>query len=122
MKLGMAVRKTEEKKPTRHYSKKQEDSVASKFEGQRVKNSGATMFAPGDVTLDQFLIECKTKVTSSESMSIKKEWLQKNEEEALFTGKPYSALAFNFGPNEKNYYIIDEYLFETLVNYLKENT
>lgn len=122
MKLGMTVRKTEEKKPTRHYSKKQEDSVASKFEGQRVKNSGATMFAPGDVTLDQFLIECKTKVRASESMSIKKEWLQKNEEEALFTGKPYSALAFNFGPNEKNYYIIDEYLFETLINYLKENT
>lgn len=118
----MAVRKTEEKKPTRHYSKKQEDSVASKFEGQRVKNSGATMFAPGDVTLDQFLIECKTKITPSESMSIKKEWLEKLTQESLFMGKPYSALAFNFGPNEKNYYIIDEYLFETLINYLKENT
>ena len=30
-------------------------------------------------------------------------------------GKPYNALAFNFGPGEKNYYIIDEYLFESLL-------
>ena len=50
-------------------------------------------------------------------MTIHKEWLEKNEKEALFMGKPYSVLAFNFGPNEKNYYIIDEYMF----NILKEN-
>ena len=33
-------------------------------------------------------------------------------------GKPYSALAFNFGPNQKNYYIIDEDLFSDLQTYL----
>lgn len=32
----------------------------------------------------------------------------------------YTALAFNFGPDEKNYYIIDEELFEILVTYLNE--
>lgn len=101
--------------PTRHYSKAQEDKVASKFGGQRTLNSGATAFQPGDVMLDKFLLECKTKVRPSSSMTIQKEWLEKNEKEALFVGKQYSALAFNFGPNEKNYYIIDEYLFETLV-------
>lgn len=111
-----------EKLPTRYYSKKQENAIAKKFNGDRIKNSGATMFSKGDVTLDQWLVEAKTKTSPSESMSIKKEWLLKNEKESLFMGKPYSALAFNFGPNEKNYYIIDEYLFETLVNYLKEDT
>lgn len=104
--------------PTRYYSKKQEDTVAKRFSGERVKNSGATKFAKGDVNLDQFLLECKTKVRPSESMTIQKEWLEKNEKEALFMGKPYSALVFNFGPSEKNYYIIDEYMFETLLNSL----
>ena len=37
-----------EKPPTRYYSKKQEDAVAKKFGGSRVKNSGATKFAKGD--------------------------------------------------------------------------
>ncbi len=109
------------KEPTRSFSKKQENYVAKKFGGDRVKNSGATVFAKGDVNLDNFLIECKTKTTLSESISIKKEWLEKNEKEALFMGKKYSALAFNFGPNEKNYYIIDEYLFELLLDKLDKD-
>lgn len=112
--------RTDKIKPTRSYSKKQEDYVASKFSGKRTVNSGATPFQKGDVILDKCLLECKTKTTSSESMSIKKEWLEKNEKEALFMGKPYSALAFNFGPNEKNYYIIDEYLFEMLLNAIEQ--
>lgn len=106
------------KEPTRYYSKKQEDAVAKKFGGARVKNSGATKFDKGDVRLDSMLLECKTKMTSSASISIQKEWLEKNEKEALFMGKPYSALAFNFGPSEQNYYIIDESLFEILLNAL----
>lgn len=111
------------KEPTRSFSKKQEDYVARKFGGDRVKNSGATPFQKGDVNLDKqsFLIECKTKTSSSESISIKKEWLEKNNSEALFMGKKYSALAFNFGPNEKNYYIIDEYLFELLLDKLDKD-
>ena len=111
------------KEPTRSFSKKQEDYVAKKFNGNRVKNSGATAFAKGDVNLDEqsFLIECKTKTTASDSISIKKEWLEKNLKEALFMGKKYSALAFNFGPNQPNYYIIDEYLFELLLDKLDKD-
>ena len=110
--------KNGQKDPTRAYSKKQENYVAKKFGGDRVKNSGATPFAKGDVNLEDVLIECKTKTSPSESISIKKEWLEKNNSEALFMGKKYSALAFNFGPGEKNYYIIDEYLFEELLDKL----
>ena len=109
------------KEPTRSFSKKQENYVAKKFGGERVKNSGATAFAKGDVNLDSMLLECKTKTSPSESMSIKKDWLEKNVKESLFMGKKYSALAFNFGPNEKNYYIIDEELFEILLDKLNED-
>ena len=106
------------KEPTRYYSKKQEDAIAKKLGGARVKNSGATAWAKGDVNLDKWLLEAKTRMTSSASISIQKEWLEKNNKEALFMGKPYSALAFNFGPDQPNYYIIDESLFETLVSVL----
>lgn len=109
-----------EKKPTRYYSKRQEDAIAKKLGGDRVKNSGATAWAKGDVHLNKWLIEAKTKTTPSKSISIQKEWLQKNLQEALFMGKPYSALAFNFGPNEDNYYIIDESLFEFLMQKLEQ--
>lgn len=66
------------------------------------------------------LIECKTKTTLSESISIKKEWIEKNNREALFEGKAYSAIAFNFGPNEQNHYIISEEMFELLLEKLNE--
>lgn len=105
--------------PTRFYSKRQEDSVARTLGGSRQLNSGATMFRKGDVENDLFLIECKTKTSPSESISIKKDWLEKNEKEALFMGKPYSALAFNFGLDEKNYYIISEELMRVLTEALK---
>lgn len=108
------------KEPTRYYSKKQEDAIAKKLGGSRVKNSGATAWEKGDIHLKKWLIEAKTKMTPSASISIQREWLEKLAHESLFMGKPYSALAFNFGPDEKNYYIVDEYLFETLVNALNE--
>ena len=109
-----------DKSNTRHFSKKQEDKAAKTFNGRRTLNSGATKFDKGDVALDNMLLECKTKVTPSESMTIHKQWLEKNANEALFMGKPYSALAFNFGPNQNNYYIIDEELFEILINKLEK--
>jgi len=112
-----------EKKPTRYYSKKQEDQVAKTLNGTRQKNSGATMFAKGDVLTEKFLLEMKTKTTHAESITIKKEWFEKNIKETLIVGKPYSAIGFNFGPGEENHYIISEELFEELLEYLnnKEN-
>lgn len=107
------------KNPTRYYSHKQESSVAKATGGNLTPNSGATMFAKGDLVTEQFLIECKTKTTHSDSISIKKSWIDKNEQEALFMGKKYSALVFSFGPDEPNHYIIDEYLFQDLIEYLK---
>ena len=104
--------------PTRHYSKHQENKVASKFNGNRTLNSGATPFQKGDILLENCLLECKTKTKSSESISIQKEWLEKNEKEALFMGKENSAVAFNFGPGENQYYIINEWMFQKLLEIL----
>lgn len=104
-------------KPTRFYSHKQEKQVAKQVNGKVVSNSGATTFHKGDVTTDKFLIECKTKTTESKSFSIKKEWLEKNKEEAFAMGKTYSILAFNFGPGQDNYYVLEQKAFQEF-NYL----
>lgn len=101
------------KKSTRYFSGRQERNVAKALKGKVVANSGAPMFVAGDVARDNWLIECKTKTSPSQSMSIKKEWLEKNEEEAFAMRKEHSALAFNFGDihNAQNYYIISEQEF-----------
>lgn len=109
---------------TRKYSKNQEKRVAKKLGGKVSSNSGATMFYKGDVSTQQFLIECKTATKEQQSFSIKKEWIEKNRQEAFAMGKPYSVLAFNFGGsalrNNENFYIIDENLFTLLKQYVEE--
>ena len=35
------------------------------------------MFDKGDVLVDDWAIECKTKISTSDSISIKKDWLMK---------------------------------------------
>lgn len=108
-----------EKKSTRYFSNKQEKFVTKIVDGKQTLNSGATPFQKGDILTKDFLIECKTKTTHSNSISIKKEWFKKNKEEMVFEGKQHEALVFNFGPDEENHYIIDEYLFQELLEYLQ---
>ena len=121
MALGILFREKDGKKlPTRYFSGKQEKAVAAAVNGKQTVNSGATMFGGGgDVTTSLFTIECKTKTSSSESISIKKTWFEKTKAEATSDGRPYSALVFSFGPGEENHYIVDEYLFQELLEYLK---
>ena len=97
-------------RPTRWYSNRQEKQVAKAMKGKQVANSGATSFRKGDVTTDNWLVECKTKIGESKSFSIKKEWLEKNKEEMFAMGKSYSALVFDFGDGN-NYYVLDEKTF-----------
>ena len=84
------VKETDKPKPTRYYSNKQEKAVATAVNGKQTKNSGATPFQKGDVLTSgeqSFLLECKTKTTHSDSISIKKEWFEKNKpnEELMYT-------------------------------------
>lgn len=107
-------------KPTRFYSNKQEKQVAKTISGKQTANSGATPFYKGDVVSDLFLIECKTKIKDSISITVRKEWMSKNREEAFAMGKLFNAVCINFGSGE-NYYIVDEKLFKKLVRYLEED-
>lgn len=103
-------------RPTRFYSNRQEKAVAKAIQGRQVANSGATAFSKGDVTTDSWLIECKTVTTEKKSFSIKRDWLEKNREEAFAMGKDYNALVFDFGDNGARYYVIDEKTFKELID------
>ena len=108
------------KNSTRYYSNRQEKQVAKALNGRQTANSGATDFVKGDILTNDFLIECKTTMTPKKSFSIKKEWLDKNRQEMFAMNKSYNALAFNFEPDGKNYYVIDERLFKYLKERLEE--
>lgn len=114
--------------PTRHFSDKQEKAVAKAIGGRQTPNSGAAS-VKGDVLTNEgsyessWLVECKTKTSNSESISIKREWFEKNRYEASEMGKANTVLVFNFGPDapyNENHYIIDEYLFKELQEYLRQ--
>ena len=100
---------------TRKYAKRQEQTLAQMLNAKRQANSGATPFQKGDVKTKKFLIECKTCIEPKKSFTIKKEWLTKNKEEAFAMGREYGVLAFNFGPGESNYFVLDERTFKDLI-------
>lgn len=97
-------------RPTRFYSSRQEKKIAKAVNGKQTANSGATAFNKGDVTTDKWLFEAKTKTSESKSFSIKRDWIDKNKEEAFAMGKPYSAVVIDFGDG-KQFYLLDEKLF-----------
>lgn len=105
------------KHPTRWYSNKQEKQVAKLVNGKQTANSGATAFSKGDIRTDKWIIEAKTLTEPKKSHTIKKEWLEKNAEEAFAMNKPYNALAFDFGDGD-NYFIVDAKTFKKLVDIL----
>ena len=108
------------KESTRYYSDRQERSVAKALCGWQQSNSGAGHFAKGDVIVPStMLVECKCSMSQKQSVSIKKEWIDKNIQEAHAQRLPCNAIAFNFEPDGKNYYVIDEVLMRTLVERLK---
>lgn len=106
-------------KPTRYFSDKQEKYVANILDGKKTLNSGATPFRKGDVYTSNLLIECKTSTTIKSQFTIKQEWLDKLRQESFAMGKDNCVLVFNFGPDTKNYYIINEDLFLDLIKDLK---
>ena len=89
--------------PTRRASSKQERKVARQLGGKVQPNSGATDYIKGDVVTDNMLIECKTVMKPQKTVSIKKEWFEKNEQERFAARKEYSALVFDFGDNGEQY-------------------
>lgn len=107
---------------TRYYSDLQEKSVCKALNAYQQSNSGAGKFSKGDCIHKgaSLLIECKTCTTDKDSVSVKKEWLEKNLQEARSQRLANNCVAINFGPNQKNYYIIDENLMQFLVTELEK--
>ena len=110
------------KEATRYYSDKQEKAVCRALGARQTSNSGANKFEKGDVIQEEasLLIECKTMTSERASISIKKDWLDKNKEEAYRNRLNNNCLAINFGPDTPNYYIISEKLMMFLVEKLIE--
>lgn len=107
---------------TRYFSDAHEKSICKALGGRQTSNSGANRFEKGDIIIDDAstLIEGKCSMSEKTSFSIKKDWLEKNKEEAFRNRLNYNALCFNFGPKEQNYYIIDERLMMYLIGKLRE--
>lgn len=107
-------------KSTRYFSDRQEKAIAKALNGRQVSGSGASVFQKGDVSLRNMLIEAKTSVTEKPSYSVKKEVIDKIHKEARSMRKLFAVLAFNFGPNSENYYVIDEDTMKFLVDKIIE--
>lgn len=104
---------------TRDYSDEQEKRIAKLLNGRVTPNSGGTRFGAGDVITDYFLIEAKTSTTPKKSFSVKKEWIDKAEEQAFEIGKENSAVAISFGDG-KDYFLINSQLFKEFLDYKRE--
>ena len=111
------------KNSTRAAADRHEKSICKALGAKQQSNSGAGMFRKGDVVQNEasLLIEAKTTMTDKESFSIKKDWIIKNKEEAFAIRKSNSCICFNFGPEQENYYVIDERLMKFLVEKLAED-
>lgn len=101
-------------------SQKQEKQIAKMVGGRTQANSGGTRFGGGDVHTKNLFIEAKTPLADKASFSIKKEWLDKAQEQAFEQAKDNYALAFRFGPEEPDFFVIDGRLFRQLIEYLEE--
>lgn len=108
---------TNNKNSTRYYSDRHEKKTAKKLGARVQTSSGSSDFLKGDLYTDQCLIECKTSETEKKSVSVKKEWLEKIDEQCFAMGKKYPILAFDFGDGN-NYYILNEKVMRKFVEFL----
>lgn len=113
---------TKNKDSTRFYSDKHEKSVCKALGAIQQPNSGAGLWRKGDVVQEDssLLIECKCSTKPKSSVSIKKEWIDKNKKESFFNRLNNTAICINFEPDGNNYYIIDEKLMKLLCEKLSE--
>ena len=111
------------KESTRYYSDKQERYVSKLLGGKVTPSSGSGKWSKGDIIGKDagISIECKTTMKEKSSISVKKEWLDKQRRESWEDRMSNSAIAISFTPEgDKNYFVIDEKLMKFLVEKLRE--
>lgn len=101
------------KDSTRYKSNIQEKRIAKSLGGRQVIGSGSTPFLKGDVVTSNLFVEAKTKMEPSKSISVKKQWIEKAQEQAYSQRKEDYTVAISFGDG-KDYYIIEDSLLEDL--------
>ena len=69
-------------KPTKYYSERQENRIASYLGWETVVGSGATPTKPGDIYSDQWLGECKTHIKRTTKITFKLDHWEKIRKEA----------------------------------------
>lgn len=99
------------------------NKVPTMTEARRARGSGNTWFEKGDVLHSILKLECKERTGSElqggdKSISIKKSWLDKAEEEAINDDR-IMALPFRFKSDEKNYIIMEACNIIELVNMIR---
>lgn len=111
---------TKNKESTRYFSDAHEKSICRALGGKQNSNSGAGNFNKGDVVVSEasLLIEAKCCMAPKNSVSIKREWIEKNRQEAFMSRKDNHVVCVNFEPDGNNYYLIDEKLMKFLVSSL----
>jgi hypothetical protein len=111
---------TKNKESTRYFSDAHEKSICRALGGKQNSNSGAGNFNKGDVVVSEasLLIEAKCCMSPKNSVSIKREWIEKNRQEAFMSRKDNHVVCVNFEPDGNNYYLIDEKLMKFLVSSL----
>ena len=107
---------------TRYYSDAHEKSVCKALGATQTPNSGAGKWKKGDCVQKSasLLIECKTSMSVKDSVSINREWIEKNKMEAWENRLSNHCICFNFGEGTPNYYVIDENTMKYLVGKLAE--
>ena len=111
---------TNNKNSTRFYSDRHEKRTAKSLNAKVQTSSGSSAFLKGDVVSNNCLIECKTRESEVKSVSIKKEWLDKIEEQCFAMGKRFPILAFDFGDGE-NYYVINDRVMKQFIEWLDKD-
>lgn len=94
----------------------QEHELAKFLDGNVVSGSGCGKFYAGDVELPAFLIECKTVTKPQTQFSVKRDWMNKIEEQRYECGKDFGALAFRFEPQGSDYIVLRDEDFKTLLS------
>lgn len=83
-----------------------------KPEAQRQPNSGAMWHAKGDIKLEHALMECKERGTTNsrgeKTISIPKEWIDKQIKEAFQEQRPYWYIPFGY-KGDDGVYLIKSY-------------
>lgn len=103
-------------------SGRQEARVAKGMGGKTQKGSGSVDFNKGDVKTTELLIEAKR--TDKDSLSVKKEWLEKITREAIAYNK-VPALSIEFDKTErfvsKDWIAVPVAFLNELISFYREN-